>query len=178
MKGIGRRILFQWLGVMMAGLLCAAPGFAQTTLVTCPGTATNHYTPGLTDSPQLIAVNANATLGPCVGDATVVSATYHFGGQGTLSCALTLNSVSGGTTTVTWQDGQQSTATFVRAVTERLPIGDVVTTNELLVTAGRYAGANMTFVATLVQPNLLACMTPPGVTDAAGPAVMTITSLQ
>lgn len=157
------------LGAAITTIPVTASPAAATTLVLCTGSDQAGYSPGLTTSPQNVTLTASDTYPGCGSSQT--------SGQLTgASCAgITTPSFS---ETVNWSFGtapNQSVIAYSAVdASVRLPVGTVVTVSGT-VTSGRYSGATATKQVLIVNDgNLLACLTPTGLTSAAGPATLTI----
>lgn len=141
----------------------------------CPaGNQTVSFSPGVTLTPQNVSVTFNAALGLCVSltQPQITSGTSSGNVTVALDC-LDLLSTTTGTQTFNWNDGQSSTLSFTRTVTNLN--GQTVLTLTGPITAGLFTGRTAVFV--IVQPalNLLACQTPQGLTSQSGVATLAIT---
>ncbi|WP_051710689.1 hypothetical protein [Andreprevotia chitinilytica] len=176
MKAYSQHLLVRVFFVL-SGLLCVLPGLAQAAVLTCEGTGMLTYSPGFTNTPQLITVKGDAIVGPCVGLPAGLAAKWHFEGQGTLGCQLLPNAVAGGYGTVSWNDGTTSMANFVSALTTRTITGDLVTVSTLKIVSGKFDQQTLNITATLLQTDALACFTPQGVTSVTGPFELSVLPL-
>lgn len=154
------------------GLLPLAPAHAASLDVTCAGTETAGYSPGLLLASQTTAVTVNGILAPCTSsDPAITAGTYlqHF--NSTLSCDTVLAGLSA-TRIFTWSNGQTSTFAYNRAINNVL--GQTTVTFTGTITAGRFAGDTAIEQVVFVTPNVLQCLAPPGLT-ALGPGVAVLT---
>jgi hypothetical protein len=144
--------------------------------VTCAGTETVTYSPGVLLTPQSVHVTVTGILAPCTSsDSTVVSGTYMEDFTATLSCA-TLLSGRAGTRTFKWSGGQSSTFAFNRALNN--VGGQTTVTFTGAVTDGEFAGDTGFEQVVFVTPSALQCLAPPGVTTLGpGPAVVNISGV-
>lgn len=169
------RLAKQMFLAALVGISLGSSPAAALAFLTCPGTQTIHYEPGLTNTPQVVSFTINGLAGPCAGlPLSIVSAQFSGSGQGTRSCNVVPSTITAGVASVvTWSDGTQSTVEERSVIVER-PLGQTVVTVRYEIVAGRFAGGTMIKTLTLLNTDLLACNTPEGVTDVAGPITMTI----
>ncbi len=92
----------------------------------------------------------------------------------TISC-LSVGSAGSGTVTFAWNNGRTSTFCFNQSVSH--PVGQTVTTYTGNITAGEFAGDSAVAIFTGVSPDLIACLTRPGVTSDFALSTLAITSL-
>lgn len=160
---------------LLAGLgLTAAPAAHALSTVECLGSAALTFHPGVTLTPQPIAVHADASLGPCVStDLAIVSATVSVSATGTLSC---LTGVTTGTQEISWNDGSQSVISFGGVVGPQ-PGGQKAAVITGRVTGGTaFVGGAVTEVLVLLTTQTLQCLTSEGITSVGGPASINITT--
>lgn len=151
------------------------PGNAQADPgdLTCLGTVTANYSPGLTltSSPQTVTTNEIDT--PCTSASNPDVTSGH--------SAVTIETEAGcleilqpgsATKTFTWNTGETSVFSFNRSISR--PGGNSVVTLAGAITQGLFAGRTALEVITFPNPNLLGCLTPPGVTSLFGVAALTI----
>jgi len=138
----------------------------------CTGTQDATYSPGLTLVPTTQDIVTHHVYGACVSSR--VHAGERTGTNHQVQSCLTLVESSTGTSTVIWDTGDTSVFTFNRTVTH--VGGNTVTTYTGTIATGLFAGDGATEVVTGPELNLLACLTPPGVTHRGGVTVLTITS--
>jgi hypothetical protein len=162
------------LGATFALATASAPARAAAADVTCTGSHSVSYSPGLLLSPQPVVATAHYVLAPCVStDPGVTAGTSTVTLTNTISC-LTLDSAGTGVLTLDWSNGRSSTFTFNRTVTH--PAGQTVVLATGAITGGEFAGDAATLTVASASVNLLACLAPPGITDSSGLAVLAITS--
>ncbi|MFD8276200.1 hypothetical protein [Streptomyces flaveolus] len=163
------------MAVIIFGVLVGAHPAAAATLVTCAGTQTISYSPGLTNSPRTVTVQGTNNLGPCVAPNTTITAgTISFGSTGSYSCQGLLSSTSE-VNVVQWSDNTTSTLQVTRTVTK--VNGQLVNTFTGSVTAGTFQGASVVWTITNVNLALLACETEAGLTSLTGVDVFTLVSV-
>ncbi|QFZ20889.1 hypothetical protein [Saccharothrix syringae] len=141
--------------------------------LTCAGTETVTYSPGLLLTPTPQTIGVNHVLAPCI-PATVpgpTSGTTSASVQRTASC-LDLAEPGTGQTTITWNTGQSSTFTYNRTVTNIG--GNAVTTLTGAITSGLFTGDAAVSVITGPTINPLDCLHP-GLTRRTGVVTLTIT---
>lgn len=138
--------------------------------VTCIGTETVTYQPGLLLTPQTVNVTVKGTLTPCTG---VTSGSYLQSFTATLSCATVLAGLAA-TRVFHWNDGTSSTFSYERRINNAG--GQTTVTFVGTITAGRFAGSSAVQQVVFVTPNTLQCLAAPGLTNLGpGAAVLTIT---
>lgn len=169
------RIVVSGVAALVAcGLVLVPPAAsASTELLSCGGTGSNTYQPGVTNTPRTITVHSEANYQPCTGTSGITSGHYELTATGTASC------IGGGfsiTFTITWNTGQTSTVTAVGILVLR-PANEIVVLYQGTVTAGTFIGATVLQTATLVNVTPAQCFTTEGVTGTSGPAVIAITQL-
>ncbi|MEU6160739.1 hypothetical protein [Streptomyces sp. NPDC047130] len=173
----GRRCLaaLSTLLLAFAAVLAGAQSAAAVTLVTCSGTQTIQYSPGLTNTPATVTASGTNQLGPCVAPNTsITSGTITFSSTGTYSCQELLGS-SSVTNVIHWSDGSTSTLQVVRTATK--VNGQLINTFTGSVTAGTFQGATVVWTITNVSLALLACETPQGLTSLTGVDVFGLVSV-
>lgn len=154
--------------VAACGLVLASPAAsASTELLSCGGTGSNTYQPGVTNTPRTITVHSEADYQPCAGTSGITSGHYQLAASGTVSCL-------GGGFTITWNTGQTSTITAVGIPVLR-PANEIVVLYQGTLTAGTFAGATVLQTATLLNLTPEQCFTSEGVTGTSGPAAIVIT---
>jgi hypothetical protein len=131
--------------------------------VTCLGTVVANYSPGLllVSGPQ--TVTTNEIDSPCTSSSNpdVTSGQSHVTIQTEAGCLEVLQPGSA-SKTFTWNTGETSVFTYNRSISR--PGGTSVV----------FAGRTALEVITFPNPNLLGCLTPPGVTSLFGVATLTI----
>lgn len=144
--------------------------------VTCAGTETATYHPGVRLTPQSVHVAVTGILAPCTSsNPAITAANYTESFTATLSCQ-TLLAGRTGTRVFHWSNGQSSTFTFNRTLNNAG--GQVTVTFTGNITAGQFAGDTAVEQVVLVSPNTLQCLASPGLTSLGpGPAVLIITAL-
>jgi len=175
---VTRRLLAALAAVpLAAGLMLTAPSAHAAGLdVTCTGTETVTYQPGLLLFTQNAAVGVTGILAPCSSTNPAVTAgNYQENFTAALSCS-TLLSGRAGTRVFHWSDGQTSTFAFNRALNN--VGGQVTVTFTGNITAGEFAGDTVVEQVVFVTPNLVQCLAAPGLTSLGpGPVVLSISKL-
>lgn len=162
--------------VASALVTCAASADEPTPLVECLGTESITYTPGLTTTARDVDLAAQGTVAPCVSvlGPDFAGGQITFDGSGSLSCLAGGNSTGAGT--IAWNGGQESEFTYTGGVSLR-PLGVTVLVLTGEVTDGAFEGAGMLTTITLASLDLLACLSPQGVTSTGGPITVNINPL-
>lgn len=163
-----------------AVLVPAGAAQAVPTLVTCTGTESVTYSPGLTNTPTSIATSRADDYDPCthVVGLSITSETGVSGvsGTATIACTTLLSSGSAAKT-ITWSDA--TTSVFSFSYVANAVGANVVVVATGTITSGRYAGATAVEEITYagLVSGLLACGTPGGITGLTGTTVLTITDV-
>jgi hypothetical protein len=161
--------------VVVAGTSVWAPASAARVDVTCAGTETVKYEPGLLLSPQTVSVTVNGMLSPCTSsDSGIKTGTYLHNFTATLSCD-TLFAPLAATRVFQWSNGRSSTFVYKRAIDNAG--GQTTVTFTGTITSGEFSGDPAVEQVVLVTPNSAQCLAPPGLTTLGpGPATLSITS--
>lgn len=166
--------------LVVASLLLSVAGFAPAahaaTSVTCLGTSTITFNPGLTLFTQAVAFNVNDAYNCTSTDPAITSASSVRGRALPLSC-LNLASVFSSTNiyTITWNNGQTSAADGTFTVTS--VGGTIVVVAQGTVTSGLFTGATVVLTYAWPALNPVACLSTSGVTQLTGVTTLQITSL-
>jgi hypothetical protein len=161
----------------LSGIALSAPAaHALSVDVTCAGTETVTYQPGLLLTPQQVQVVVTGILAPCrSSDAGITTGNYTESFTTTLSCA-TLFSGRTGTRVFHWSNGRSSTFSFNRAINNVGGQTTVTFTGDIV--SGEFAGDTVVEQVTFVTPSTLQCLAPPGLTTLGpGPVVLNITKV-
>jgi hypothetical protein len=141
--------------------------------ITCTGTQTVTYSPGLSQRLREVTVHGVTTLSRCVStaDPRITAGRSTFRATGRLSCDAGGYS---GTRKIAWTNGRTSTMSFTSAFSPDAGPGVVTVKGE--VTDGQFSGQrwNATFTVFTTRPR--ACATPEGLPTAAGRVVLGIGS--
>lgn len=162
--------------LVLSALGLPSTATAQTVSLTCLGTETAEYDPGMTFTPQPVAFSVSGLLAPCAGiPLGVTSASYGTSGTANLSCEILSGAAPTPPLTVQWSDGTTSVIQPTTVVTQR-PVGEVVRIESGQIVSGRFLGAATVRTVTLLQTQLDACSTT-GVESVGGPVVLSVTKL-
>jgi hypothetical protein len=162
--------------VLFAALVPLAPAaHAAVADITCAGTETEMFSPGLLLAPQTVTLTVHSIYNPCVsiGDLSITFGTTDFSVPGMFSC-LDLLEPRSGTMTFDWSNGRQSTFSFNRSATTIG--GELVVSETGVITAGEFVGDTVERIVTGLTLNTLQCVSPPGVTSRTGVVSLVITS--
>lgn len=150
-------------------------------VVTCTGSETDTYHPGIGLATQAVNVSFATTFEPnsCVAaDASGITSVFiPPGGYVAPRSCLELISFNpvGGSETLYWNNGDSSVFSWSATdVQHENLLGSQIYTIAARITSGRYQGRQMIAVVMLVKPNLLQCLSATGVTSVSGPTVLTI----
>ncbi|MBB5868491.1 hypothetical protein F4553_001870 [Allocatelliglobosispora scoriae] len=157
--------------------LPAAPAAASPTLVTCVGTDTAHYTPGLTHTTQTVTVTGqNAASCTSLTHPNLRSVADPYAATFPSSCEnLTTN--ASGTDQLYWNGVPAQSSTWNYTLNVVTVDGTLLSTFSGPITAGVLAGSTLTIVTAEPTIDLLACGHPAGLIDVGGPSSWTITGL-
>jgi hypothetical protein len=168
------------LSILLGLAALAAPVRAQAlgvNLAQCTGTHNAQWSPGVTNTPQLITVNTQSQW-TCVQLQLPLlinaSSTNQFTAQ--FACESLL-APAPATWTINWGDGATSTFAFTASV--NAVNGNLVITAPGRITAGRYANASATatFILQDLADTLKNLCATTGVTNASGVSTLTITQV-
>ncbi len=168
------------LGLVVASLLLSAAGLAPAAhaavSVTCIGTSTITFNPGLTLLTKPVALQLNDTYNCTSTDPAITSGSSVRGNLLPLSC-LNLASLfnSANIYSITWNNGQTSTADGTFTVNS--VGGTIIVAAQGTITSGLFTGATAVLTYAWPAPNPLACLTTQGVTQLTGVSTLQITSL-
>ncbi|HEX9545691.1 MAG TPA: hypothetical protein VF942_00045 [Acidimicrobiales bacterium] len=171
----------RWFGMLVAaalavsGVVLSVPAAGAASVdVTCAGTETVTYDPGLLVTPQTVHVTVTAILAPCSSsDSSITAGNYVESFNATLSCS-TIFSGRAGTRVFNWSNGQTTTFAFNRALNDAG--GQTTVTFTGYITSGEFHGDTAVEQVAFATPSTLQCLAPPGLTSLGpGPAVVNIT---
>jgi hypothetical protein len=156
---------------LTAGLMLTAPAARAAALdVTCVGTETVAYQPGLLLTTQSAHTSVTGILAPCSSsDSAITSGNYQEDFTTTLSCSTLLAGRSG-TRIFSWSNGHSSTFAFNRAINNVAGQTTVTFTGEI--TSGQFQSDTVIEQVLFVTPSLLECLLPPGLTSLGPGAVL------
>lgn len=166
---------------LVAALLCAAtvvaapaPAGAQAVDALCTGTIEQSWSPGLKLYDQTVTYTAELDFDCESSDPDVDGAAIHAHAQYPINCLGTVD--IGVPTTVEWNTGETSDIT-VNVV--GVSTGGGAEVFEFLgsVDAGKFAGDTVQMLNTFVSLDVLACLTPQGMTHRSGTTVLTLLDL-
>jgi hypothetical protein len=144
-----------------------SPAHAAPGDLTCTENESVSYSPGLLNTRRPVDVSVYNVLS-CTSptDPAVtgghVQATVH----GLDRSCTDLTASGSGSYTITWNTGETSTINYNRSANHVL--GTLVIVENGTVTAGKFTGDSTTHVVALLNLDLLACLTEPGLTTASG----------
>jgi hypothetical protein len=178
MRTRGNRIVSGLVTLITAAAMAVvapAASTADTEPLSCTGTGTNTYQPGVTFQPKQVAVSSSAHYEPCVsiGSPAIISGGFQANATSIVSCLAGSFAI---TVTITWNTGQTTTVTAIGIIAQR-PANEVVVVYQGTVTAGSFTGATVVMTAALLNTTPAQCLTPQGVTGTSGPATIVITQL-
>jgi hypothetical protein len=141
--------------------------------VSCLGSETVTYQPGLSLVPQAVNVTVRGTLTSCgSSDPAITSGTYLQRFTATLSCDTLLAGLAG-TRDLHWSNGQSSSFSYNRTIND--VAGQTTVTFAGTIGSGRFAGDTAIEQAAFVTLNPLQCLAPEGLTTLGpGAAILTI----
>jgi hypothetical protein len=147
---------------------------AETVLLNCTvGTEVVHYAPGITNDPKPTVLTATSVATACAGVPLGVSnAILTLTGSGNIGCE---GSDSDTAYDILWSDNTTSSADVIDITVQR-SLGQILVIDVAVIVSGRFAGATVRRVLTLLQTELAACSTPEGVLSAGGTMTLTVTS--
>jgi hypothetical protein len=166
--------------ILGASLLAAAllPEVARAhtaaATVTCEGSQTVAYSPGLTLRARQATIHGTTTLSRCVSatDPGITAARSTFRATGRLSCT---SGGYSGTRKIVWNNGRTSTMSFTSSVS--VNAGQSVVAIKGEVTDGEFSGKRWSATFTMLTARPAACATSEGLPTAAGRVLLSIGSL-
>ena len=162
--------------VLFAALVPLVPAaHAAVADITCAGTETQTFSPGLLLTPHTATLTVHSIYNPCVstGDPSITFGTTDFSITGMFSC-LDLFIPGSDTMAFDWSNGTQSTFSFTRSATT--VGGELVVSETGVITAGEFFGDTVERIVTGPTLNTLQCASPPGITSRTGVVSIAITS--
>ena len=162
--------------VLLTSLAVGMPSaHAATGSITCSGSETLTYNPGLKLFARTVTLNVLANFGPCSSTNPAITsgsaATPPGGVPAKLSC-LNLVDTPSGVASIHWNNGTISRYSF-NQVTSTLA-GQLVATTTGTVIAGEFLGRSVMVVFVSPAPNLLDCLSPGGLTARRGSLTVSI----
>lgn len=175
LSGLRRRPLIA--ALLLACTVALGPGgalaHADAASVTCTGTSSISYSPGITVTPRTSTYAESDAFSSCVSsDATLTSGIASAGYTDSFTCLSPVSTSEDSHYTVHWNNGH--TSTFDLTYTDTIVAGVENVTAVGSVISGDFTGATATFVWIYTAPNPLACLTTTGVTSQSGTVVTTI----
>lgn len=159
------------LGVVCALLIAlsavlAPPAGAAIRQLSCVGTQSTTFSPGLTNTPATTTVGYRAIFAPCISltDPTVTAGTYGGSFVRVSSCTSLLSSPAG-RRTLNWTNGRSSVFEFTSTAT--YAAGQLITTLTGAITSGAFAGSTAIQTLTAVA-DPTQCANPGGVSSLFG----------
>ncbi|MEU8548920.1 hypothetical protein AB0C81_18335 [Streptomyces roseoverticillatus] len=144
---------------------------AGVPLITCKGTTTTTFNPGLTDTAKEVTRSSTTDYTGCTGtSATAKGKTTWPAAQ--LSC--TSPNAGPGTGVVTWGDGTTSTLTSDGSQVQRHTDGKITVVEVGRITAGEHVGSHYTKTLSRAGLDQAACASTEGVKSSSGDATLTI----
>jgi hypothetical protein len=155
----------------------AARAHTTAATVTCAGSQTVAYSPGLSSRHRQVTIHGTTTLDRCVsttGSTTgpgITAARSTFRATGRLSCT---SGGYSGTRKIRWNNGRTSTMSFTSAVS--VDAGRTVVAIKGEVTDGEFSGKRWSAAFTMFTAKPEACATSEGLPTAAGRVLLSIGS--
>lgn len=163
------------LALPLTGVLASpATASAPPVLVTCTGTNTVAFSPGLTNTPRSVSVRGQDTASHCasVTNPELTSFVGPFSGTTTQSCT-SLFAGGSGRETLKWNDGTSSSWSYTNSFSN--VNGTKVGTSTGPITSGTLAGTTVTQTLTFPNLDLTGCTTPEGLPGLNGIGTWTFT---
>jgi hypothetical protein len=170
--------------VYLISLLTAATALIQSSPVqagifamTCTGTSSTTYNPGITNTSQSVTFNSNQTYScvPIGGNPQLTGGQTSASGTYAVSCMDLLQSgFPPSTTTYPWNDGTQSVVQYTSSTVSYDPLGNLVIAQTGNVQSGTGQGDTVLETITLVTTTALqtSCQSPQGVQSLTGPVTL------
>jgi len=160
----------------LASLAIGVPSaYAGPASITCTGTETATYSPGLGLIPRTVTLNVSAAFGPCISSnpaiASGTAGTPPGGVPARLAC-VSLLSPSAGEAVIRWNNGTTSRYSFNRS--SQTVAGQLISTATGKVIAGEFLGRSVLSILVSPAPNLLDCLSRGGLTKRTGAVTLAI----
>lgn len=147
--------------------------------LSCIGNATTYYSPGLLATPREISTTWTDNYTSCLPNASNIDSGVTNGSAvATISCTSLLGQQTAGSQRIDWNNNTYSIMSWAAndvSITGT-PAVQIYTVNAT-VTAGAFLGARVTEVIVLATPNLLGCLSEPGVITTEGSITLLVQSL-
>jgi hypothetical protein len=152
-----------------------SPSAHALALTSCTGTENVTFNPGeLLLTSRSINVSYLNNYSCNSTDPTITAATQSATYTSTLSCVTPATLTTGDTEHIHWNTGETSTATVI-TLSNSVIAGQAVDTITSTITSGKFSGQLMVETITNIAPNLLDCLSEPGLTGKQGLVTQTIT---
>ncbi|MEV7013561.1 hypothetical protein [Streptosporangium sp. NPDC051022] len=159
----------------LAAVLIPAPAAHAAASVTCTGTSHATYSPGLTLTPRNVSSTETSTLSSCTStDPTLTSGSWFLSATIPGASCNDVEVSPDGPLTVTWNNGNTSTASLTYVLT--ITGGILQTVGTGTITAGQFTGATAVFTW-VYAVNPLNCLASGGLTIQDGTLAAQITTL-
>lgn len=161
---------------VLASLAIGIPSaYAGTASITCTGTETATYSPGLGLVPRTVTLNVSAAFAPCISTNPMIASgtagTPPGGVPARLACLSPLSPASG-EAVIRWNNGTTSRYSFNRS--SQTVAGQLISTATGKVIAGEFLGRSVLSILVSPAPNLLDCLRPGGLTKRTGTVTLAI----
>jgi hypothetical protein len=173
---LGRRISLAALCIVfLASLTLAVPRAYADESITCVGTESLTYSPGLKLRKTTVTLHVTGTFSPCVSTNPAIESgitgTPPGGVPAALAC-MNLLSSSDGEAVIHWNNGTTSRYSFYTS--SQTVAGQLISTTTGQVIAGEFLGRLVLITVVSPVPNLLDCVSPGGLTERTGNATLVI----
>jgi hypothetical protein len=159
----------------LAGIAVTPAHAAGLLDVTCAGTESATYSPGLLLVPRPVTIASSKILSTCVSTDPTLTAGISDSVLHEVRGCLSVDNASSGIAELVWDNGQASTFAF--NATASNPLGEAVVTLTGTITFGEFTGDTAVMVIASATLNVPACLFPPGVTSTSGVVTLEITGL-
>ncbi|MDQ2589160.1 hypothetical protein [Saccharothrix yanglingensis] len=148
-------------------LFSPSPSQAAPGDLTCTENESVSYSPGLLTTRRSVDVSVDNVLScTSLTDPAVTGGRVRAVVRGLDRSCTDLAASGSGSYTITWNTGETSTIGYTRSA--NYVLGTLVIVESGTVTAGKFTGDSVTHVVELLNLNLLACLSEPGLTAASG----------
>lgn len=167
------------ISMLVSSLSSFAQAQSPQTLLLCTGSSVTYYNPGLLLTPREIELSWTDTYSTCLpNDSNIGSGITTGSAISEISCVSLLGEESAGSQRIDWNNGQYSVMSWAAedVIISGAPGTQIYTVNATI-TEGLFLGSRVTEEIVTTTPNLLNCLSEPGVTSTNGLLALLIESL-
>lgn len=172
-------ILYKVISLCIVMLIIGAHICMALDDITCTGSATSTFSPGLSFTTQTVTASSIITFNICTStsDPNITNGVKPLSsGSVDRSCSDLTRYRENLTLTINWNTG--ATSNLLLNVVSSLVLTTLVSTSQGSVVSGKFANSTVTLTVNYNSLDILNCLfPPPGLTELSGPAILTITKV-